>query len=261
MKPVVSIIVTTYNAEKYLREALGSVLAQTFRDFECIIRDDGSSDSSVAIAREFAASDSRFHVVAASHVGRGPALAEACRNCSGDYLGLLDADDILEPTALQECVAHLRSHPETGMVYTNHLIIDGNGNPRGLGHRCRMPYSMERLLLNFMTFHFRLMRRDAYDAVGGFDPDYPVAMDYDLCLKLSETTRIDHLPRPLYRYRRHRGSLSHTHRIEQARYSQRAINAALERRGMADEFVCDLDIQTRYRLRRRRHGQTPGTAR
>ncbi len=261
MEPRVSIVMTVHNAGKYLREAIGSVQAQTFREFELIVWDDGSTDGSLDIARQLAASDERLQIIAAEHKGRGPALAEACALERGEYVAVVDADDLLEPTALEECVAHLGAQPDVGMVYTDHLIIDADGNPRGLGHRCRIPYSKERLLLNFMTFHFRLIRRGVYEQAGGFAASYPLAMDYDLCLRLSEITRIDHLKSPLYRYRRRRDSLSATCRIEQAQCSHRAINAALERRGMAGEYVCDLEIQTRYRLRRTQHGQAASASR
>ena len=261
MEPRVSIVMTVHNAGKYLREAIGSVLAQTFRDFELIVWDDGSTDGSLDIARERASSDERLQVIATEHKGRGSALPEVCAVARGEFIGIVDADDILEPTALETCVAYLDQSPETGMVYTDHLIIDDQGSTRGLGHRCRIPYSKERLILNFMTFHFRLIRRSVFLEVGGFDPSYPLAMDYDLCLKLSEVTRIDHISQPLYRYRRHRQSLSETHRVEQAQCSQRAINAALTRRGLADTYVCDLHIQTRFRIRRLHHGKTTSASR
>ncbi len=261
MEPRVSIAMTVHNAGKYLREAIGSVLGQTFREFELIVWDDGSTDGSLDIASQLAATDARLQMTASEHKGRGPALAEACALARGEYLGVVDADDLLEPTALEECVTVLDARPETGMVYTDHLIVDEQGVPRGKGRRCRIPYSKDRLLLNFMTFHFRLIRRSVYEQAGGFDASYPLAMDYDLCLRLSETTGIEHLKRPLYRYRRRRGSLSAANRVEQARCAHRAINAALQRRGISDDYVCEMELRPQYRIRRKQHEQTPGASR
>jgi len=144
------------------------------------------------------------------------------------------------------------------MVYTDHRSLDTVGRPGAIGRRCRIPYSKERLLLDFMTHHFRLLRRSVYEQAGGFDPTFPLAMDYDLCLRLSEVTEIAHLSRALYHYRQHPESLSATRRLEQALWAQRAIQNALERRGM--EWVCELEVHPRFRLRRKNHGTSPGPA-
>jgi GT2 family glycosyltransferase len=78
------------------------------------------------------------------------------------------------------------------LVYTNHQIIDTQGNSQGCGHRCQIPYPKDRLLVDFMTFHFRLMRRESFEQAGGINPCFEEAVDYDLCLRLSEITTIKH---------------------------------------------------------------------
>jgi len=138
-----------------------------------------------------------------------------------------------------------------GLVYTNYEVIDAEGNHRGKGSRCQIPYSKERLLLDFMLFHFRLIRRCVYEQVGGLDPCFERAQDYDLCLKLSEITEIYHLPQPLYFYRTHTQSVSQQNRIEQIQWAKRAIENALVRRGIANEYELDVEIFARYHLRRR----------
>lgn len=251
----VSIVMTVYNAERYLSAAMESVLAQSFDDLELILWDDGSTDGSAEIARGY--TDPRVRFIASQHRGRGRALAEACAWAEGNFLGLVDADDRLEPTAVEECVHYLNHQPRIDMVYTDHRILDEVGRSGALGRRCRIPYSKERLLLDFMTHHFRLLRRSVYEQVGGFDPAFPLAMDYDLCLRLSEVTEIAHLPRALYHYRQHPESLSATRRLEQALWAQRAIQNALDRRGM--EWVCELEVRPRFRLRRKENGTAPGS--
>ena len=126
------------------------------------------------------------------------------------------------------------------MVYTNYLEMDGDGNTQQLGKRCRTPYSKERLLVDFMTFHFRLMRRSTFELAGGIDPEFEYIEDYDLCLRLSEITEIYHLQKPLYFYRLHQGNTSKDKQLEQIVLSHKAIANALQRRGLADTLEVEV---------------------
>ncbi|USR90908.1 glycosyltransferase [Phormidium yuhuli AB48] len=234
MSPKISLILNSYNPSHYLQRAIESVLQQTYRDFELLIWDDGSSDDSLDIARSLAAQDERVRVIAAPHQGRGKALKAAIAVTTGDYLGWIDRDDILLPNALEQTAAILDKHPQVGMVYSDYLDIDSQGTPLGLGYRCQIPYSRDRLLTDFITFHFRLMRREIYNQAGGIDPAFEYAEDYDLCLRISELTEIYHLPEPLYHYRHHRDNASRSQASLQQARSQCAINNALCRRGLQD---------------------------
>jgi glycosyltransferase involved in cell wall biosynthesis len=243
MTETISLVVTTYNRERYLSAAIESVLAQTQDDFELLIWDDGSTDGSIEIANQYALRDRRIRVVAAPHQGRVKSLQNAIAQTSGKYVGLLDSDDLLAPTALEETMAVLEAHPEAGFVYTDYLDIDPDGQVLGYGHRCSLPYSQDGLLLNFMTFHFRLIRRSILEAVGGFHESYPCAQDYDLCLRLSEAAEVKHISRPLYYYRTHPETISHQQSLEQIQCSHKAIAAALERRGLADLLELKLQVK------------------
>ncbi|WP_265278280.1 glycosyltransferase [Nostoc sp. KVJ3] len=230
MKISVSIVITVYNRENYLAAAIKSVLAQTWSDLELLIWDDGSTDRSVEIASEYAQQDQRIRVIAAKHTGIAPAIHGAVAATTGDYIGWVDSDDILAPTALEQTISILNNHPLVGLVYTDYQLMDEQGNLHGIGQRCQIPYSKERLLVDFMIFHFRLIRRTVYEQVGGIDPNFTYAEEYDLCLKLSEVTDFYHIPQPLYYYRRHSGNLTNE-QFEPIRWSQKAINNALKRRG------------------------------
>jgi GT2 family glycosyltransferase len=131
--------------------------------------------------------------------------------------------------------------------------IKGERSPsnKHAGKRCRIPYSKERLLLDFITFHFRLMRRSVYEQVGGIDPTFECAQDYDLCLKLSEVTDVYHLPKVLYSYRTHQQSVSQQQRIEQILWTKTESEHAIVRRGMAEEYELDVQIIGQYQLRRK----------
>ncbi|WP_192924989.1 glycosyltransferase [Sodalinema gerasimenkoae] len=243
MSPKISLILNSYNPCHYLQPAIESVLQQTYPDFELLIWDDGSSDDSLDIARSQAAQDERVRVIAAPHQGRGEALKAAISATTGDYLGWIDRDDILLPNALERTAAILNENPQVGMVYSDYLDIDSQGNSLGLGYRCRIPYSRDRLLTDFITFHFRLIRRDIYNQAGGIDPAFEYAEDYDLCLRISELTDIYHLPEPLYHYRHHSDNASRSQASLQQARSQCAINNALRRRGLQDTL--QLQVQDR----------------
>lgn len=249
--PTVSIITTVYNREHYLMKAIASFLAQSYADAELLIWDDGSTDQSVAIAQHYAKQDPRIRVVAAEHLGRGEALRQAIAATDSPYLGLLDSDDALAFSALDETVPLLESHPLVGMVYTNYYEMDSLGKVKGVGHRCQMPYSKDRLLVDFMTFHFRLLRRSLYDLVGGVDPWFTYAQDYDLCLKLSEVTQIYHLAKPLYYYRWHQKSVSCEQQLEQIKFSQQAVMNALNRRGLHHEIELEVRLSPQFVLKRK----------
>jgi filamentous hemagglutinin family protein len=246
MTTPISIVITTYNRERYLSATIESILAQTRCDFELLIWDDGSTDRSVEIANAYAKSDRRVRVVAAEHQGRTPSLKAAIAETTGTYIGLVDSDDLLAPTALEETAAVLDAKSGVGLVYTDYIDIDKNGNVMGYGKRCHIPYSKERLLLDFMTFHFRLMRREVFERVGGFDESCLYAQDYDLCLKLSEVTQVRHINKPLYYYRSHLENISHQHQLKQAQYSCKAIRKAIQRRGLAGHFQVTLQILSRF---------------
>jgi glycosyltransferase involved in cell wall biosynthesis len=237
MAPTISLLIVNYNGARYLGEALDSAVTQTYRDFELLVWDDGSTDRSVAIAQAYAHQDRRVRVMAAGHHGVAAARQAAIAQTTGAYLGWLDSDDLLASTALEETARVLHASPETGLVYTDYIEIDAAGHLQGYGDRCHMPYAKELLLLGFMTFHFRLLRRSVFEQVGGINTAYPYAYDYDLCLRLSEVTTVRRLRQPLYYYRRHDDAISAQKRPEQIRDSYQAIRAALQRRGLVERYA------------------------
>jgi glycosyltransferase involved in cell wall biosynthesis len=264
MPSLISLAMTVYNRENYLSLALDSILIQTYPHWHLTIWDDGSTDSSPAIAREYALFDPRIRFIPAPHTGRANALRAAInatdRPClvspswSGSpteanrYLAWIDSDDLLASDALAATVAILDSNPQFGMVYTDHSIVDERGQNLGLGARCQIPYSKERLLIDFMTFHFRLMRREIYDRVGGIDLDFPQAQDYDICLKISEIAEIHHHPQPLYYYRIHPDTISGIQKAQQTERAATAVRNALVRRGLSNRYRLDVIEGDRFKI-------------
>lgn len=248
---LISLIITTYNREQYLAHAIDSILAQTYPNFELILWDDGSTDQSPILAKAYAQKDTRIRAITAKHQGRGFALHSACSFIQGDFLAIVDSDDWLSPTALEETSQLLTQRPDVGMVYTNYIDVNDQGQLMGLGHRCSIPYSRDRLLLDFMTFHFRLIRRNVFEQVGGFDSNFAYAPDYDLCLKLSEVTTIVHLKRPLYFYRHHNTAISSQKQLKQLEFSHRAVTNAIKRRGLGNNLSLGIELRPKFVLRRK----------
>jgi glycosyltransferase involved in cell wall biosynthesis len=247
----ISLVMTVYNRHRYLPLALESVIAQTYPNWHLTIWDDGSTDASPEIAREYASRDSRISFIPAPHTGRRPALRDAVRTTNHRYLAFIDSDDLLAPDALAATVAILDGQPHVGMVYTNHWIIDEWGKVLGIGARCQIPYSPDRLLIDFMTFHFRLLRREIYDMVGEIDAELPQSEDYDLCLKISEVTEIYHLQQPLYYYRSHPSALSSSQKAAQIERAATAVRNALIRRGLSDRYRLDVNESGRFSIQKR----------
>jgi glycosyltransferase involved in cell wall biosynthesis len=166
----ISLLMTVYDRDRdrYLTSSIQSVLAQTYPNFELLLWNDGSTDNSLHIAQHVTQQDPRIKVFSAPHQGRVLALQSAHAQAQGEYLGWIDSDDLLAPTALEETVAILETNPQIGLVYSDYLVIDENGIQKGLGSRCQILYSKNRLLVNFMTFHFRLFQRTAFEQAGVF---------------------------------------------------------------------------------------------
>ncbi len=252
MPALISIAVPIYNTARFLPAALESLLAQDYPHWEGLLWDDGSSDGSDRIAADHAGRDPRFRLLGnGRNNGVGGALAHALEAAHGEYLGELDSDDLLEPDALSSMLAFMQPRPQLGMAYSQYCEMSEDGVVLGPGGRFRTPYSAHQLLVELMTFHFRLFRTEAYRAVGGFDVDPATthSSDYDLCLRMSERYPIEHLPKSLYRYRIHRDSMSKGSRLRQVHASYTAVQRALQRRGLQDQYALSLGVRARHVLR------------
>jgi glycosyltransferase involved in cell wall biosynthesis len=251
MAELVSIVMCIYNRQDYVGAAIESAMAQTYQPLEIILWDDGSTDQSLAIALSYAQRDERIRLIDGEHQGLVSTLADAVALARGAYVGWLDSDDLLTPDAVAQTAAVLDAQPQVGLVYTDYLEMDAAGTLGHRGSRCSIPYSPQRMLTDFMTYHFRLYRRSIAEQVGYFDRTIPCAPDHDFCLRMSEVTRIYHLRRVLYHYRIHDGRMSSYDRMGQIESSRRVVEQAMIRRGMMDQFELKVDIQPRFRIVRK----------
>ena len=234
--PVISVLMTAYNREKYVETAISSVLSQSFKDFELIIIDDCSDDSTLKKIVQSTESDNRVKFYSLSaNVGAGAARKYAEKFATGEYISFMDSDDLLHPQALELSLETLIKFPNA-YSYSKYSVIDDNGELINAGVKCDIPYTSSRMLVDFITFQFRLIPSEWYYFVGGVDDSFTYAYDYDLCLRLSEKIIPVHIPVDLYGYRRHSQTIGLMHTKEQDRFTLLAANNALKRRGLDKDY-------------------------
>ncbi len=239
--PSICVLVPVRGDAAFLGVALDSLRAQTLADWQALLCPVG--EAAATAAARHAGDDPRLRV-ADAHAQDIEALALAAAGIDTPFLCVLDGDDVLEVDALATLQRALASAAQAGMAYSRHVLVDANGNVVAPGPLCELPYSPEALLLDFMTGPLRLLRTDAYRRAGGYHPASGDAADYDLCLRLSETTGIVHVPKPLYRRRIHPLAPEVARWAEgiEARYA--AFVAAVQRRGLDATYDCALEIDS-----------------
>lgn len=207
--PRVSIVMPVFNASKYLRAAIESMLAQKFDDFEFLLLDDASTDDSFDIARSYASSDSRVQCLRnEENRGVSQTLNRGWDMARGDLIARMDADDISEPERLEKQVRFLDEHHEVVACGAWAMDIDTHGHhiaPRIVPHGQRLKYFYWR---PSPLIHPAAMFRNWPDV--RYDGALPAAQDFDLWLRLGARARLDNLPEYLLRYRVHEASISAT---------------------------------------------------
>lgn len=206
--PLVSVIVPCYNREPYLREALDSALAQTFRDYEVILADDASTDRSAEIAKEYG---DRVRLVALTrHVGLpGVVRNMALEQARGRYMAFLDSDDAWYPGKLERQVVFMESHPDLPLCHTYCHVVDASSRVLHVRHESMLPPTgpcFEQLLTHcFVSTSTVMVRADVFQAIGGYfssDPFFRVGEDYECFLRVAQKYAFGLLPEVLGRYRR-----------------------------------------------------------
>jgi GT2 family glycosyltransferase len=252
VRPLVSIVMPTYNPqEDWLRPAIESVLGQVYENWELCIADDASTAPHVeGILEQFTRADPRIKVVRRpENGGIAAASASALELATGEFVALLDHDDLLRPHALHRVVELLQSDPELDVVYSDEdmLLSDGQyGEPF-----FKPDWSPDLLLSVNYVCHFLMLRRDLVERTGGFRPGFDGAQDHDLVLRATEKARhIGHVPDVLYAWRQVPGSVALAGDAKMYAYEagQRAVEEALARRGLSGRVTRAEDLG-RYHVR------------
>lgn len=184
--PVISVIIPAYNAEKTIAQTIESVLNQSFVDFEAIVINDGSTDLTLDILGQI--EDPRIQVFSYGNAGVSAARNRGISQAAGEFIAFLDADDLWTPDKLEKQLQALQDHPQAAVAYSWTDYIDESGNFLRPGDRITVSGNVyEQLLLrNFIANGSNpLIRRDALQVVGGFNPELTHGEDWDLWLRLA----------------------------------------------------------------------------
>ncbi len=208
--PKISVIMPVWNGEAYLREAVESILAQTFRDFEFIILDDGSTDSTPAILERFRSADARVRLIRLDHEGIVIALNHGVKESRAKWIARMDCDDIAHPDRLARQWSAIQADPEIVLCHTNIRII---GEPRYVtpaGWFVQTPALLRlRLCFQCLIVHPTVMFcKSTFDACGGYVPAERHAEDFGLWGRLIGRGKVVGIPQVSLDFRVHGNSIS-----------------------------------------------------
>lgn len=268
-KPVkISIVVPLYQTpERFLREMIESVCSQTYGNWELCLADasplteqDKKSEAGrkesrttklSGIVKEYMDKDERIRYrILEKNGGISENTNEAIRMATGDFVGLLDHDDLLERDALYEIMERIAKNDETDVVYTDEDKINRKGT-KHLIPNMKPDFNLDLLRSNNYICHFLVVRKSIIDQVGGFRKEFDGAQDYDFIFRCTEAARVvSHVPRVLYHWRTHSGSTSDNPDSKMYAFDagKRAIEAHLARMNV-EAKVEETDDLGYYRIR------------
>lgn len=230
LKEYITVLMPVYNAERFLRETIQSLRAQTFTDFEVLLYDDGSTDDSLQIARTNA--DDRF-VIRDSDVNRGYVhwLNVGLSEARGEFIARMDADDIALPERFERQVEFLRSHPDVGLVGTACTVVDSAGAELFpiVKPATDVEIRWAALLDNPFLHPTVMFRRSALAGnIGSYDASLMPTEDYDLWVRMLGVTKGANIPEVLLRYRQHNKQVSEALRVRQLQHHTAVASKALQ---------------------------------
>lgn len=225
-KPIISVIMSVRNGEKYVADSIRSMLNQSFKDFEFIILNDASIDNTLKIINKI--KDKRLKVISNSRKkGLTKSLNICLKICKGKYIARMDHDDIARPDRFQKQISFLEQNPKVGVVGSWVEIIDSWGKSKGL---LKFPKSQKTILNKIFLYnpirHSTVMfRKELVNKYGFYDANLDGAEDYDLWLRFSRHTKIANINIPLVKYRIHEDSVSEK---EEKKVLKAAIKARIK---------------------------------
>lgn len=237
--PLVSILMPVFNCEAYLNESVPSLLKQSYENFELLIIDDGSTDKSLDILKDFAKQDKRIQVYTQENIGITKTLNKLIEYSKGDFLARMDADDRAFPHRLNAQVEYLKDNPTTTAVGSSYELINEIGQPITV---IKLPQKHDQIDTLHLEGHTSMshpaimMRKKSVVEVGGYDENIPTAQDIDLWLRLAEIGLLANLPDPLIQYRVHNQSISEKKKDLQTHCINLSRKKAWDRRGIKTPF-------------------------
>jgi GT2 family glycosyltransferase len=210
--PKISIITAAYNHVNFVRQSVDSALAQTYRDFEHIIVDDGSTDGTADVLKSFG---DKIRYIRQENRGAHAAINVGIRASSGEYVAILDSDDVWLPNKLERQMKVFERNPEAGLVYSLAYAIDSEGRlveaEKIVGEPLTCPnHAFEELALKSpIPALTAIFRRRSVDEVGLFDESLKAVADWELWLRIADKWPVFCIPEPLALYRIHSNNTTH----------------------------------------------------
>ena len=242
-EPSISVLMPVYNGEKYLAEAIQSIIAQTYGDFELLVIDDGSTDNSFQIVKEFAQLDARIRLI---HKDENQGLVSALNLgldlARGEYIARMDADDISLPQRLEKQVTYMQAHPEVGVIGSRIRYMDAKGNLSTIPKTARLDINIRWSLFfeNPFSHPVVMMRKAVIDRYNlRYDPRATHVEDYEFWGRFLMVTEGVNLPEILLHYRIHPGSVGDKYGRLQ---NERAMHISGE---IVEKHLPDLDVSPR----------------
>jgi len=223
--PVITVLMSAYNAEKYLREAIESILNQTFKDFEFIIINDCSTDKTKKIIEEYANKDARIKLINnATNLGLTKSLNIGLEEARGEYVARLDADDVSLSERLEKQLEFMNKNRDITLTGAWAEIIDEEGKAKGFikGETDETALYFKMIFSNQLVHSSILFNKDSIVAAGGYNEKYVYAQDYELYSRLLTNNRIANQSEVLIKLRTHNGSITRNEKIK-AFYQQAVL--------------------------------------
>ena len=245
--PLISVVVPAYHTPPlFLRQMLDSLIAQTYGGWELCIANGSPDDKEMeAVLEEYEKRDSRIrHENLKENLGIAENTNAAFRMAKGEFIGLLDHDDLLAPNALYEIVLALEKNPEADVVYTDEDKVTTDLKEHFQPH-LKPDFNLDLLRSNNYICHFFTVRREIVEQVGGFRKEFDGAQDYDFIFRCTEEARkILHIPEILYHWRTHKESTADNPASKMYAFEagKRAIEAHLKRTGTDGEVSHTPDL-------------------
>jgi glycosyltransferase involved in cell wall biosynthesis len=226
--PKVSVVMSVYNGEKYLKESIDSILHQTFTDFEFIIINDGSTDETGKILSNY--NDSRIKIIEQENLGLTKSLNKGIKLSKGEYIARMDADDISLPERFEKQIKFLDANPEFAAVGCWYYLIDEDGV---IIKECKpsiKPYKIKKAFIysSPIIHPSAMIRRKVLEEVNFYDEKFKYAQDRDLWFRILKSYKLGIIPEFLFKFRYHSSSVSLMEEIEQKKYYIKALEKAIQ---------------------------------
>lgn len=238
MTPEISLLTTVFNGQRYIEATIRSALNQTFREFEYVIVDDGSTDDTPRILQKYAEKDDRLRIIRQANAGIPKAANAGLAACRAPWIARTDADDLLKPDRLKLQLDFMR---ESDAVCAGTFVDFMDEHARMLT-TITCPTENDAIQEAILSGHCAIwhtssmMRRDAVESINGYDEAFDCALDLDLWLRLGEVGPLANVPRSLQLYRLHRDSVSESKRVRQRERCRVACERAYARRGLTRQY-------------------------